>query len=121
MEHYVYEHFDPFTHVIVYVGTGTGGRAWSSTSRSSAHKAWLGTMARLGLTPDQFVRITARGLSAQAAFAAELAAIHRLNPPLNVRGTPRGARGFHLRPQKKAPSAYLDTRDFELVNFSDET
>lgn len=78
MRAYVYEHFDPRTGEVRYVGKGTGGRAWSvarSGSRSLAHFEWLTEIQEHGFTPDQFVRVIARGLSNKEALRLELLTI----------------------------------------------
>jgi hypothetical protein len=69
---YVYLHFHPQRpDEIVYVGRGSGGRAWSCDDRSTAHQVWMLEWQSLGYSPDQFVKIVARGLTPQQAEKRE--------------------------------------------------
>lgn len=69
---YVYLHFHPQRpDEIVYVGRGSGGRAWSSDGRSTAHQLWMMEWQGLGYSPDQFVKIAARGLTPEQAERRE--------------------------------------------------
>lgn len=81
MRWYVYEHFDPITNETRYVGVGTLNRAWTMQKpnntpsrgggRTEEHYAWLMSLAFLGFTGDQFVRIIARGLTKKEAHGLE--------------------------------------------------
>lgn len=81
MRWYVYEHFDPITNETRYVGVGTLNRAWNmqkpssnatrNGGRTEEHYAWLMSLAGVGFTGDQFVRIIARGLTKKEAHGLE--------------------------------------------------
>ncbi len=83
MKYYVYEHFHPETKKVVYIGKGTGGRAWSygysksktqnRGNRTKEHQAWMNELFERGYTPDQFVRVVKRGLTNKEALSLELA------------------------------------------------
>jgi len=76
---YVYEHFHPQqTSQVVYVGRGSGSRAWSSEGRSQGHMVWMREWQCLGYSPDQYVRIVFRKLTPQQAIEKEkqLLALH---------------------------------------------
>jgi hypothetical protein len=49
--HYVYLHIDPRTSQVVYVGKGTGDRAWHIHNRSPKHKEWVNILKSLNLEP----------------------------------------------------------------------
>jgi hypothetical protein len=65
--HYVYAHFHPVTKQVVYVGQGTGARAWvcdrtqwrrnSGETVGKAHAAWIENLLTAGYTPADFVHI----------------------------------------------------------------
>lgn len=83
---YVYEHFDPKTGEIVYVGKGSGGRAWqcSPTDRGNGdHYKWLKSLLNAGYTPDDFVRVTHKNLSSDSAFLEESLSYRKLKPRFN--------------------------------------
>lgn len=76
---YVYKHVDDGE--VVYVGKGTGDRAWlcRAGGRRQSHKEWM--MSKL---PDaSFVRIVKAGLSSEAALALEASLIDKLKPKFN--------------------------------------
>lgn len=62
---YVYVHFHPQRpEEVVYVGRGSGSRAWSIGGRKTQdHRVWLRQWAALGYSPDQWVRIVYRKLT----------------------------------------------------------
>lgn len=101
---YVYIHVHPQrTDEVVYVGRGSGGRAWSSACRSQAHLVWMREWQALGYSPDQYVRIVSRGLTPQQAEKREqqLLAFHRkrgdqlFNKQLYKGGTRQHQNRFH--------------------------
>lgn len=79
---YVYHHVDPRTLEVRYVGSGTGGRAWSCTyspksqngrrgNRSLDHHAWLVSLFDEGFTMGDIVKIVAQGLTSTEARRIE--------------------------------------------------
>ena len=69
---YVYIHFHPQRpETVVYVGRGSAGRAWSSACRSRSHRVWMLEWQALGYSPDQFVKVVARGLTPEQAMRRE--------------------------------------------------
>jgi hypothetical protein len=56
---YVYVHVHPRRpDEVVYVGRGSGSRAWSIGGRKTQdHRVWLREWAALGYSPDKWVRI----------------------------------------------------------------
>ena len=50
-KHYVYLHIDPRTCQVVYVGKGSGTRAWHISNRSEKHKNWFKEVISLGFDP----------------------------------------------------------------------
>lgn len=89
---YVYKHVDPTTEQLLYVGKGTGQRAWACTggyadarygNRSKAHSAHLKALMSRGYLPCDWVQIVQRGLSASAAFKLETELIGSLKPRFN--------------------------------------
>lgn len=70
-KHYVYIHFHP-EHAgdekyVMYVGKGVDSRAWNRYHRLDDHRYWMRDWQNLGYTPDQFVKIVHRKLTAQDA------------------------------------------------------
>lgn len=89
---YVYKHVDPITHQLLYVGKGTGQRAWACNggyanarygNRSKAHSTHLKALMLQGYLPCDWVQIVKRGLTAPAAFKLETALIESLKPCFN--------------------------------------
>ena len=62
--HYVYEHFDPETGAVFYVGMGTNGRAWDSSyqNRGDKHRARISTIINAGHARGSWVRIVHDGI-----------------------------------------------------------
>jgi len=55
-KYYWYKHIDPDTQELVYVGHGSGGRAWQCGSthsplRSKEHLKWADDLLERGVTP----------------------------------------------------------------------
>jgi group I intron endonuclease len=48
---YVYQHVDPRTNLIRYIGKGRGKRAWDFSARYGHHKNWLKQLKDAGLEP----------------------------------------------------------------------
>jgi len=89
---YVYVHVHPQrTNEVVYVGRGSGSRAWSIGGRKTQdHRVWLRELAALRYSPDQWVRIVHRGLTPAQAVEKEtkLIAFHikRGDSLFNIQG-----------------------------------
>jgi hypothetical protein len=87
-KYYWYKHVDPDTQEVVYVGHGSGGRAWQCGSshsplRSKEHCKWADELLERGVTPDEWVEIGDRGISKEEAKETELQLIHELKPKFN--------------------------------------
>src|SRR5271155_2664782 len=89
---YVYVHVHPRRpDQVVYVGRGSGSRAWSIGGRKTQdHRVWLREWAALRYSPDQWVRIIHRGLTPAEAAEKEkkLIAFHvkRGDSLFNIQG-----------------------------------
>jgi len=89
LKRYIYIHVDPRSKQTVYVGKGTGGRAWDCafTSRGDKqHVAWMVQLLEESYTPQDFVVIVAQGLSEIDAKRLEVEWIEKLkssNPLFN--------------------------------------
>jgi hypothetical protein len=77
---YVYLHIHPETKEVVYVGKGTGGRAWAIGSSSSPsgrgnrtkeHQTWIQGLLNAGYTPADYVVIAAQSLDNRSARKIE--------------------------------------------------
>lgn len=113
LTYYVYDHFDPVSGEVVYIGLGTMGRAWEASTRTRAHKEWCVRLSERGYTPDQYVRLRVRGLRRLVALQLERRAIEMAKPRFNVRHASHD-RDKYLGMRSKVRT--IDTRDFELVN-----
>lgn len=85
MNNYVYQHIDPFTGHIVYVGHGTGHRAWVYTKRlrDQEHTNFLKDLERKGFTPNDWVIIVDKNLSKETACELERTLIKFYKPIFN--------------------------------------
>ncbi|MBU6231650.1 hypothetical protein KGP36_03195 [Patescibacteria group bacterium] len=84
MKYYIYKHIDPFTGECVYVGQGSGGRAWvCSGARSEEHSKWMSDLLSLGITPDKWVEIVDSNTSKKEVQKIEHNLIHKLEPKFN--------------------------------------
>jgi len=91
--YYIYQHVDPDTGEIVYVGMGTGSRAWatgtsSSSMRGPMHSAWLTELYHQGYTMGDVAKVTNTLLTRQQAIQIENALIKELKPKYNIQGNP---------------------------------
>lgn len=89
MRYYVYQHVHPETKEVVYVGHGTGGRAWSCGHkglpiRSERHRKWLDGLLNTGKHPGEFVEIVASSLSKDDAKRVENELIYAIRPIFNL-------------------------------------
>jgi hypothetical protein len=83
---YVYQHRDPETGEIVYVGVGCKGRAWHSgkNTRSEEHARWMNDIFEDGGNPVVFI---STGLTKKQSLDIEMPMIEELNPKFNKLGT----------------------------------
>lgn len=80
-KYYVYTHQHPSTGHTVYVGKGTGGRAWDVTrcrNKHRQHQEWMLTLMEEGFVPSDWVVIVLKGLTESDAFAGEKELLHTL-------------------------------------------
>jgi LysM repeat protein len=82
---YVYLHTDPVTREIVYVGKGSGNRAWTIAKgqRSDAHCEWYYEYEKKGYTMDELVTIYSKSLTSEEAKELENKCIRDFNPVFN--------------------------------------
>lgn len=89
--YYVYRHVDPLTFEIVYVGKGTGGRAWDTTRNKQninpLHLQWMESLQDQGYTPQDWVQIIYSGLEEKEAFYKEKETNH-------INGVPKFSRNM---------------------------
>lgn len=84
---YVYNHINPETGDVVYVGMGRKDRAWHyrvSMSRKEAHETYLNGLEEKGFLPYDWVVITHRNLTEEQAKQIEKDQINLLKPMFNV-------------------------------------
>ena len=89
-QHYIYNHVDPKSGDIVYVGLGQTDRAWNShkTDRKQNHYLWLHEQINQGHTLDEIVRITHKNLTREEAEKIESQGIEQLTPKFNALKNP---------------------------------
>lgn len=79
--YYVYEHFDPDTRQVRYVGYGVDGRAYTvfrpEGRRNKEHASWGAEMALKGYLPHECVRFRAYGVSQKSAERIERAILRK--------------------------------------------
>ena len=83
---YVYFHVDPETGDIVYVGSGTKERAWTtreSNRNNVDHHNWLLQKETEGYTPDDYVQIVFKARSKREVLDKESTFIEDLKPVFN--------------------------------------
>lgn len=83
--YYVYEHINPVTLEIVYIGVGKLDRAWTCRggNRSKEHFEFIYDLQMKGFTLQDIVYIRERGLPKQEAFEKERNLIDELRPKYN--------------------------------------
>lgn len=87
-KYYVYVHRDLETFEIVYIGHGSGGRAWQCGSthsplRCKEHCEWSDKALNQGRTPDEWVQIIMSNMSKEAAKTEEKKLIWMYKPKFN--------------------------------------
>lgn len=98
---YVYEHWRPDTGVCFYVGKGRRRRAWDlKFNRNEWHLAIVSKLTSLGLAVD--IRLIAKDLTEDAAFALERERISLYSSLTNLTDGGEGMSGFvHSAETKK--------------------
>lgn len=83
--HYVYAHICPVTKDIIYIGHGTGARAWMFTEpfRAKNHAEYLVKLGEDGFLPCDWVHVFLRHVSKTQACEAEQVAIKEHEPRFN--------------------------------------
>ncbi len=90
--YYVYIHIDPQTREILYVGEGSGQRAWMCLGgysevryghRSPQHARAIQELMKRGFLPCDWVHIIHRGLTKSEARRKEQEVIRKLSPRFN--------------------------------------
>ena len=73
--YYVYEHLDPNTREVRYVGHGVDGRAYEifkpCARRCVEHAEWAVELAASGYLPSDYIRMRAFGISKKSAVRIE--------------------------------------------------
>jgi hypothetical protein len=87
---YIYQHIDPVSKEVMYLGVGQYDRAWSirKNNRKEKHVKWLTEQYDKGFTLSDIVVIVANGLSKEEALEKELKLIKETKPMLNELGNP---------------------------------
>ena len=82
---YVYKHKDINTGELLYVGVGTGERAWEwrSNKRSKEHNELLKSYLKQGYVPSDWAGIYAKDLTAEQAYKLETELIEKHRPRFN--------------------------------------
>jgi hypothetical protein len=91
--YYIYNHIDPQTGEIMYIGIGTGSRAWatgtsSGTSRSEDHTKWITDLYYMGYTMADVAVIIETMLDRPTALQKESSTIKLFKPLFNKQGNP---------------------------------
>ena len=89
-QYYVYQHIDPDTGELLYIGMGSYERAWlcRGSNRKKNHQERLNELFALGYTMQDVVRIMATGLNKAAALNLELIKIEKFKPRFNNLSNP---------------------------------
>ena len=100
--HYVYQHKDPRSGEVIYVGHGSRGRAWTHGSkhtvlRSQEHLDHLEGMTQCGFVPSDWVSILHSGLTKSDACAIEQDLIRKMKPRYNK---PQGKSALKMTPEQ---------------------
>lgn len=91
--YYLCEHIDPDTGEVVYIGIGTGSRAWATGTSSGSHRykdhsEWISNLYEQGYTMGDIVKVTHTLLTKDHALEIELQMIKSFKPKFNRLGNP---------------------------------
>ena len=91
--YYVYEHVDPRSGAILYIGMGTGSRAYATKTtkakqsayghRSPEHSKHLDELLKEGYLPHEWINFPGRGLTKEEALSFEKELIKEISPLYN--------------------------------------
>jgi len=115
--YYVYMHQCLYDRKPLYIGHGTGDRAWQINNRDKDHKNHYNDMLFEGYTPDDWVRIVVKGLTKADACEMERKLIAEHRPSFNkiqgeklLKVTPEILEeAFNLREMNFSYAAIADT------------
>jgi hypothetical protein len=87
---YLYQHIDPETQELKYLGIGQYDRAWCvrRNQRKTEHVLWLESLYEKGFTLADVVKITDNKLTKKEALEKESVLIKELKPVFNELGNP---------------------------------
>jgi hypothetical protein len=110
--YYVYQHKDPKTNEVVYVGMGSAGRAWDARNSSNkrfkntAHCNWIQEQLNAGYLPTDYTTVLCKGLTREEALKLEHRLVLRLKPKFDKLVLPFRAKTFTLEQAKEAVLKY---------------
>lgn len=83
--YYVYQHIDPETDEVIYIGRGSGSRAWMYVHpfRSEEHSEYLEDLVDRGYLPSDWVRIESRRLTKDESVLMEKKFLAEFRPRFN--------------------------------------
>jgi len=89
-QYYVYQHTDPETGDILYIGMGSYERAWlcRGSNRKKNHQEKLNELFALGYTMQDIADIKASGLNKADALQLEFNKIEQFKPKFNNLNNP---------------------------------
>jgi hypothetical protein len=105
-------HIDPDTGEIMYVGSGTGGRAWQigynkeGKFRSAAHRKWIDSHIEQGRTMGDLVKIIKTNLTLKEARELEYKLTKEIEPPFDRLVVPYQKKTFTKEQAKMAYQMY---------------
>ena len=85
MKYYVYNHVDPETKTIMYIGIGQFDRAWNvrNNQRKESHTDWIKKQYAKGYTLSDVVVVVYNNLSKQEAISIEFEEVKKHTPEFN--------------------------------------
>lgn len=107
-KYYVYVHRD-LDDNIVYVGKGTGGRAWDVTrcrGQHKEHQEWMQKQMERGFIPSDWTDVLYKGLTEKDAYTKEKEILHRIGGTIFNRQS--GERNYQAKlTDEQARSIYV--------------